>query len=133
MFQGILLDHDLDGSGDRSGRGPRGAHGMGLSGEFGGRLGHEEDTISAIPSVDLSRTSVGGEEEIEEERRLERRSKDMLRRLRAHVSQHGWGESGISLLEMCEGNTKKQVSCFCSITFSWTHNYSWGEMRRVAL
>ena len=82
---------------------------MGLGGEFGGRLGHEEDAMPAMPTTVLARDSVVCEEEIEEERRLEKRSKDMLRRLRAHVSQHGWGESGISLLEMCEGNTKKQV------------------------
>lgn len=81
--------------------------------DFGG----DEDTLPAMPS------SVGGmqggdgvaagtveEEEIEEERRLEKRSKDMLRRLRSIISRHGWGENGISLLKMCEGNNKKQAA-----------------------
>lgn len=63
--------------------------------------------MPAVPS-DLGREVLEGEE-IEEERRLEKRSKDMLRRLRAHVMQHGWGENGISLQAMCEGNSKKQV------------------------
>ncbi|CUT98988.1 Double strand break repair protein rad21 [Echinococcus multilocularis] len=108
--QGILLEHDLDGTGDRGGRGSRGGHGLNLASEFGGPR-DDEDTMPAAPSVggDLSREVLEGEE-IEEERRLEKRSKDMLRRLRAHVAQHGWGESGISLLAMCEGNSKKQAA-----------------------
>nr|VZH93412.1 unnamed protein product [Spirometra erinaceieuropaei] len=48
--------------------------------------------------------------EAAEERRLEKRSKDMLRRLRAHTAQHGWSPDGLSLLAMCENNTKKQAA-----------------------
>uniref|UniRef100_A0A5K3FNI8 Rad21_Rec8 domain-containing protein n=1 Tax=Mesocestoides corti TaxID=53468 RepID=A0A5K3FNI8_MESCO len=108
---GILLEHDFDVAGGRSGRVPR-DHQMSLS-EFPADLRDDEDTIPAIPSVGTVGT--GGkeetmEEEVEEERRLEKRSKDMLRRLRAHTAQHGWGERGISLLAMCEGNTKKQAA-----------------------
>lgn len=84
-----------------------------LADEFG--AGEEEDTLPAMPSVGglgdgNTAVTAAEEEDIEEERRLEKRSKDMLRRLRAHVAQHGWGESGISLLAMCEGNTKKQAA-----------------------
>ncbi|VDK37167.1 unnamed protein product [Taenia asiatica] len=105
--QGILLEHDLDGTGDRGGRGSRGGHGLNLASEFGGPR-DDEDTMPAVPS-DLGREVLEGEE-IEEERRLEKRSKDMLRRLRAHVVQHGWGENGLSLQAMCEGNSKKQAA-----------------------
>ncbi|VDM30321.1 unnamed protein product [Hydatigera taeniaeformis] len=107
QLQGILLEHDLDGTGDRGGRGSRGGHGLNLVSEFGGSR-DDEDTVPAVPS-DLGRDVIEGEE-IEEERRLEKRSKDMLRRLRAHVAQHGWGENGISLQAMCEGNSKKQAA-----------------------
>ncbi|VDL59677.1 unnamed protein product [Hymenolepis diminuta] len=99
--QGILLDHSVA------------PHTRGsLADEFGGE---EEDTLPAMPTVgglhgDGNAATVAEEEEIEEERRLEKRSKDMLRRLRAHISQHGWGENGISLLKMCEGNNKKQAA-----------------------
>ncbi|VDO04295.1 unnamed protein product [Rodentolepis nana] len=99
--QGIILDHSVA------------PHTRGsLVDEFGGE---EEDTLPAIPSVgeihgEGNAATVVEGEEIEEERRLEKRSKDMLRRLRAHIAQHGWGESGISLLKMCEGNNKKQAA-----------------------
>lgn len=35
-LQGILLEHDLDGTGARGGRGSRGGHGLNLASEFGG-------------------------------------------------------------------------------------------------
>ncbi len=113
------MEHDLG----RSGRVHHG-HGMDLSAEFATDLGgpvdddDDEDTLPAVPSVGMTTideggndtTAIAGEEEIEEERRLEKRSKDMLRRLRAHTAQYGWDEQGISLLAMCENNTKKQAA-----------------------
>ncbi|VDD83729.1 unnamed protein product [Mesocestoides corti] len=125
---GILLEHDFDVAGGRSGRVPR-DHQMSLS-EFPADLRDDEDTIPAIPSVGTVGT--GGkeetmEEEVEEERRLEKRSKDMLRRLRAHTAQHGWGERGISLLAMCEGNTKKQLFR------QYSEKVRWLEFRRLVL
>lgn len=43
-----------------------------------------------------------------EERRLEKRSKILLRVLYSHQQQHGWDDP-LSLHNLCHGNTKKQV------------------------
>lgn len=67
----------------------------------------DDDDEPTEPSMS---EAVDEAEDILEERRLEKRSKDMLRRLRAHTAVHGWGETGLSLAAMCEGNNKKQVS-----------------------
>ncbi|CAI2737626.1 unnamed protein product, partial [Dicrocoelium dendriticum] len=44
-----------------------------------------------------------------EERRLEKRSKVLLRMLRAHQQQFGW-DGPLSLQSICAGNTKKQAA-----------------------
>ncbi len=73
---------------------------------------HDDGTTGLLPVEGEEEVEEveGGDMEAAEERRLEKRSKDMLRRLRAHTAQQGWGEDGLSLLTMCEGNNKKQVS-----------------------
>ncbi|CAH8645152.1 unnamed protein product [Schistosoma rodhaini] len=47
--------------------------------------------------------------ETAEERRLEKRSKVLLRMLRVHQQQYGWNEP-LTLQGLCHGNTKKQAA-----------------------
>nr|CAH8872072.1 unnamed protein product [Trichobilharzia regenti] len=63
----------------------------------GGFPGSEALSVEGLPSESI------------EERRLEKRSKVLLRMLRAHQQQYGWDEP-LTLQGLCNGNTKKQAA-----------------------
>ncbi|VDP71781.1 unnamed protein product [Echinostoma caproni] len=81
--------------------------------EFAAVFGTEPDANGLIPtglsSMDTMGQSGAATTETLEERRLEKRSKVLLRMLRAHLQQQGWDDS-LSLQSICAGNTKKQAA-----------------------
>lgn len=64
---------------------------------------------SGFPGSEAPLSADGLPLETAEERRLEKRSKVLLRMLRVHQQQYGWDEP-LTLQGLCHGNTKKQVS-----------------------
>ncbi|TPP62026.1 putative sister chromatid cohesion complex cohesin subunit [Fasciola gigantica] len=82
--------------------------------EFAAVFGTTEPDANGLIPTGLSSMDTMGQSgmastETLEERRLEKRSKVLLRMLRVHLQQQGWDES-LSLQSICAGNTKKQVS-----------------------
>ncbi|THD22275.1 putative sister chromatid cohesion complex cohesin subunit [Fasciola hepatica] len=82
--------------------------------EFAAVFGTTEPDANGLIPTGLSSMDTMGQSgmastETLEERRLEKRSKVLLRLLRAHLQQQGWDES-LSLQSICAGNTKKQAA-----------------------
>ncbi|CAH8556316.1 unnamed protein product [Schistosoma turkestanicum] len=66
-------------------------------------------TGSGFPESEAPLSIEGLPFETVEERRLEKRSKVLLRMLRVHQQQHGWDEP-LTLQSLCNNNTKKQAA-----------------------
>ncbi|VDP31045.1 unnamed protein product [Schistosoma margrebowiei] len=64
---------------------------------------------SGFPGSEAPLSADGLPLETAEERRLEKRSKVLLRMLRVHQQQYGWDEP-LTLQGLCHGNTKKQAA-----------------------